>query len=123
MKWLLAIGALGCLLVATPAAAQWLDRDPCWTCRDKQLHAVAGAAVTLAVRGPWTNPSWRNTAIKRIALTCGIGAAYELVQVGQAVAEDHRGSGYGFSPLDLAADCAGAAALEGAWSLGRRIFR
>ncbi len=108
---------------STPARAQWLDPDRCWTCRDKQLHAAAGAAVAIGIRGPWTAPSWRNTALKRIALTCAIGAAYEAVQVAEAIAEHRSGPGFGFSALDLAADCAGAAALELVWGLGRRVFR
>ncbi len=110
-------------LFPAAARAQYLDPDRCWNCLDKQLHFVAGASIDVIVRGPWTAPTWRNTAFKRIALTCAVGAAYEAVQVAEAVAEHRSGPGYGFSPLDLAADCAGAAGMELLWAGVRRLFR
>lgn len=111
-------------LLIAPAAleAQWLDPDTCWTCFDKQLHFAAGASIAIAVRGPWTAKNWKDTAVKRVALVCAVGAAYEVVQVAEAVAEHRSGTGFGFSPLDLAADCAGAAAFELVWAGVRRIF-
>jgi hypothetical protein len=115
MMSLLALGAAS-------ARAQWLDPDRCWTCLDKRLHVAAGAVVVVAVRGPWTAPAWRNTPLKRVALTCAVGAAYEAIQVGEAIAARRWGPGRGFSPLDLAADCVGAAALELAGAGARRLF-
>ena len=97
---------------ASPVRAQWLDPDDCWSCLDKRLHFVAGAAIDVAVRGPWITKSWRNSALKRIMLTCAVGAAYEGVQMVEAWAENNSGPGYGFSPLDLAATCSGALGME-----------
>lgn len=102
--------------------AQWLDPDRCVTCLDKGLHVAAGAVVDVALRGPWVAPAWRDTAVKRVALTCAIGAAYEALQVVEALAERRGGPGYGFSPLDLAADCAGAVGMELLWAGARRLF-
>lgn len=112
------------LLTLCPAVlgAQWLDPDRCATCLDKQLHVAAGAAIDVALRGPWVARSWHDTAVKRVALTCAIGAMHEVVQMVEAVAERRSGPGYGFSPLDLAADCAGAVGMELLWAGARRLF-
>lgn len=117
MKWLL------CLLLFLPSvgAAQWLDPDGCWTCRDKREHFVAGATVDLLIR-PLIKPSLQNV-VSRILITCGIGIAYEGVQL----YEDHQSHrlgqrGFGFGIGDVMADCLGATAMEGVIQLGRRIL-
>lgn len=105
--------ALALYAAPTQARAQQIiDPDYCWRCQDTKAHFAAGATLDLLVRGPWVAKSWRDTPLKRIALTTMVGASYEIVQAMESELKHQRGPGYGFSPKDLAADFAGAVATE-----------
>ena len=93
------------------------------TCRDKMEHAAAGAAVGLVVRGPWFAESWRDHAWKRVGWVAVLGATYEYFQYLEHKAMGRLGNpGFGFSPLDIGADVAGAIALELVAGVGKLIW-
>lgn len=116
---------LGLLLLAAPApaAAQLLDPDRCWSCKDSYYHAGAGAALDVAVRSGIIAKPWRSSPVKRVALVLFVGAAYEGVETFAAWENHQLGQrGYGFGFKDLACDVAGAVALELVVALGRKVF-
>jgi hypothetical protein len=114
--------ALLVLALAVPrsGAAQLLDPDTCWSCRDTYAHAVAGAGINLAVRSGIIAESWRTSPVKRVGLVLLIGAAYEGVETLAAWENGQLGErGFGFGLKDLAADVAGALVVE----LGDLVLR
>ena len=123
----LAAAAAACLALAlspVALAAQYLDPDRCWTCRDKVEHFAAGAGLDLLARGPWVARGFRDRAWKRVAVTAVVATAWELIEMEQARRDDTAGRpGYGFSPLDVAATVGGAVAMELAAAGLREILR
>jgi hypothetical protein len=107
------------ILAAAPAAAQQWDPDRCLTCHDSQLHFVAGASIDVAAHIILP----KTTIWQRLAVVATIALAYELGQESATRTAGIHGPGYGLGPKDWALTVAGGAVLEGAWSLGRRIFR
>lgn len=106
-----------------PAAAQWWDPDRCVTCRDKREHFVAGVGLDLLARGPWLAPSFRDRPWKRVALTGVVATSWEIIEAAQARRDGKAGSGYGVSPLDIAATIAGAATLEAVTVVAHKLRR
>lgn len=93
--------------------------DPDWVWNaDQWQHMAAGAALVVLMRGPYITESWRESFWGRVGLVAVIGAAYEGLQLFEASQTGMLGQpGYGFGPLDLIADVAGALVVEGIWSL------
>jgi hypothetical protein len=107
-----------------PLAAQspW-DPDVTWDA-DQWHHAAAGATLDVVMRGPWITRSWRNRVAGRLVLVAVVGASYEVLQLYEARQTGRLGQeGYGFGPLDLAADMAGALTVEALLALARAVLR
>lgn len=122
--WLVLLPLL--LLAAAPAAAQRLfDPDTClWSCRDTQLHFLAGALLDAGLHLPLAPKGFRDTIGKRLLVVAVIGLVYEVGQQSVAASLGISGTpGYGISPKDLVADVAGAAAIELVVAFARSLRR
>ena len=120
---LLAAATLLAASATAPLPAQgMLDPDHTWDA-DQWHHAAAGAALDVVMRGPWIAPAWQ-TPPARVALVMTVGLAYEALQVYEARQSGRLGQeGYGLGVLDLAADLAGAVAVEALWALAKAVVR
>lgn len=94
----------GALVLADLAHAQALPRR--WD-RDQWEHLAAGAAVALAVRGPWVTPAWRDRLWKRGAWQLALGVTFEAYQAHELQRFDPTDVA-----LDLVADLAGWVVVE-----------
>jgi hypothetical protein len=93
------------------------------TCVDKIQHAAAGAGIVILARGPWIDSSWRNHVWKRLTWAALLGVSYEVLQYFEHKASNQLGRrGFGFSPHDVVAGLAGAAAVELVIAAGNLIW-
>lgn len=92
-------GGVAAALVAQRAPARWDG--------DQWQHVAAGAAVALAVRGPWIAPAWRDAWWKRGVWQLMLGGVWELAQWDRFRHLDTADAGQ-----DLAADVLGWAVVE-----------
>lgn len=109
------LALLALTLFATPAAAQHIDPDWCWTCADSREHFASGAGLDLGLQ--IVAPRWSPAV--RVGIVTLVGAAYEA---GQADAGAPYGPGYGFGPKDLILDVAGAVTVEILGYVVRRLL-
>ena len=104
---------------AVPVAAQQMDPDSCWTCRDSREHFAAGAGIAVATRIVLPKTS----VVQRLLVVGTVALAYELGQESASRSAGVSGRGYGLGLKDWALGVAGAAVVELVIVGGRRLWR
>lgn len=115
MRWLLT--AIVLLFGAVkPAQAQILDPDNkilCWSCYSHNAHFAAGVAVNRFATLGLFAPSWRGSAVGRVAIAGIAGTAYEFMDyAGCRRRGDCGHPDSGFGVIDIGYVVAGAVATE-----------